>query len=266
MELSSTFRRIIALIINILNNILPILVIIFFNKKGVIMIKIKDIPIFSNLDTRFHKELHDDIHIKKFTKQSIIFYEGEYSDYLHILLEGQVRLYKTSPKDAMIQLHRLNAPALIGEYACFEQMPFPATCEFISDGGTIGLLHLKKLMKYLEDPTFSLAVLKSMTNKVMMLSSLVHKETILSSEAKVADLILNETALFNSIKNNEIASILNITPETLSRILSKFKKHKIINMRNHIIQIENLEALHLIIEKNTLKSCTQCLTKENALC
>ena len=101
-----------------------------------------------------------------------------------------------------------------------------------------------------------------MTNKVMMLSSLVHKETILSSEAKVADLILNETEVFNTIKNNEIASILNITPETLSRILSKLKRYEIITIKNHIVKIENIEALHIIIEKNTLKSCTDCLSKE----
>lgn len=162
----------------------------------------------------------------------------------------------------MVQVHRLNAPSIIGEYACLEQVPFPATCEFISDKGTVGLLHFKKVMEYLKDPVFSLALLKSMTNKVMMLSSLVHKETILSSEAKVADLLLNEQEAFNTIKNNEIASILNITPETLSRILSKLKKNHIIASENSLIKICNIEALHVIIEKNTLKSCTNCLSKD----
>jgi len=226
------------------------------------MLKIEEMPMFSHLDKKFHKQLYDNIYIRDFRKNSIVFYEGDCSDYLHILIDGQVRLYKTSPKDTMIQLHRLNAPAIIGEYACLEQVAFPATCEFISDRGTIGLLHFKNLMKYLEDPNFSLALLKSMTNKVMILYSLVHKETILSSEAKVADLILNEIEVFNSIKNSEVASILNITPETLSRILSKLKKYEIINIKNHIVKIKNIEALHIIIEKNTLKSCTNCLSKE----
>ena len=216
---------------------------------------------FSNLDKKFHKDLYDSIYIRNFTKHSILFYEGDSSDYLHILLDGQVRLFKTSPKDTMVQLHRLNAPSIIGEYACLEQVPFPATCEFISDKGTVGLLHFKKVIEYLNDPTFSLSLLKSMTNKVMMLSSLVHKETILSSEAKVADLLLNEKKIFNKIKNNEIASILNITPETLSRILSKLKKSKIISNNNNLIEICNIEALHIIIEKNTIKSCTNCLSK-----
>jgi CRP/FNR family transcriptional regulator len=226
------------------------------------MIKIEDTPLFINLDKKFHKKLYENIYIRNFSKNSIVFYEGDTSDYLHILLDGQVRLYKTSPKDSMIQIHRLHAPATIGEYACLEQVAFPATCEFISDGGgIIGLLHFKEVMKYLKNPEFSLALLKSMTNKVMMLSSLVHKETILSSEAKVADLILNEIDIFNRVKNNEIASILNITPETLSRILGKLRKSNIITVKNHIVEILSIEALHIIIEKNTIKACINCFKK-----
>jgi len=225
------------------------------------MIKIEDIPMFSNLSKKFHKELHDSIYIRHFTKNSIVFYEGDSSDYLHILLDGQVRLYKTSPKDSMIQLHRLNAPSTIAEYPCLEQVAFPATCEFISERGTIGLLHFKNVLKYLNDPSFSLGLLKSMTNKVMILSALVHKETILSSEAKVADLILNEIEIFNRVKNNEIASILNITPETLSRILGKLKRDNIISVKNHMVEILNFESLHIILEKNTLKACVDCIPK-----
>ena len=208
------------------------------------------------LDKKFHKELYENVYIRNFSKNSIVFYEGDCSDYLHILLDGQVRLYKTSPKNSMIQIHRLHAPATIGEYACLEQVAFPATCEFISERGTIGLLHFKDVKRYLKEPDFSLALLKSMTNKIMILSSLVHKETILSSEAKVADLILNDIDIFNRVKNNEIASILNITPETLSRILGRLKKKNIIRVKKQIIEIVNVEALHIIIEKNTIKACS----------
>jgi CRP/FNR family transcriptional regulator len=226
------------------------------------MIQLEDVPMFCNLDKRFHKKLHNSIYIRHFSRNSVVFYEGDSSDYLHILLEGQVRLYKTSPKNSTIQIHRLIAPAVIGEYACLDQVPFPASCEFISETGVIGLLHFDEVMKYMREPDFSLALLKSMTNKVMLLSSLVHKETILSSEAKVADLILNDTETFSRIKNNEIASILNITPETLSRILSKLKKEKIISFKNHTLKIINLEALHILLEKNTIKACVDCLGKK----
>ena len=230
------------------------------------MMKVEDIPLFTNLNKSFYKSISEHIYIRKFSKNGIVFYEGDCSDYLHILLEGQVRLYKTSPKNTTIQIHRLNAPATIGEYACLERVAFPATCEVISSSGVIGLLHFDKVMEYLKEPHFALALLKSMTNKVMMLSSLVHKETILSSEAKVADLLLNELDIFNRVKNNEIASILNITPETLSRILSRFKKENIIDIQNHKVVVCDIKALHMILEKNTLKACSDCLAKRKVSC
>lgn len=222
------------------------------------MIELHDIPMFSALGETYIKELKNNIHIKHYTKDSIVFYEGDESEYLHILMEGGVKLYKTSPKGTQIQINRFTAPSLIAEYACFEQEIFPATCEFVSDGA-IGLLHFNKLYEYLNQAQFSLELIKSLTGKVMMLSALVHKETILSSEAKVADLMIKKASIFNRLKNNEIASILNLTPETFSRILTKFKKEGIISAEDHIITVLNKDALFHIVETNTMKDCTNCI-------
>ncbi len=222
------------------------------------MIDLKDIPLFSSLEEKDIEELKKTINIKRYKKKSILFYEGEQSEYLYILLKGDVKLYKTSPKGTQIQINRLLAPSLIGEFACFEREKFPATCEFITDGD-VGLLHFDKLYEYLNNASFALEIIKSLTSKVLLLSSLVHQETILSSEAKVADLLIKKEAIFNRLKNNEIASILNISPETFSRILSKFKKESIIAIKNHKIKILNRDALFLIIETNTIKECNNCI-------
>jgi len=222
------------------------------------MVDIADIPMFSDLEKKFHKELKESIYIKKYNKKSIVFYEGDESDYLHILLEGTIRLYKTSPKGSEVQIKRMDAPNTIGEYAIFEKEPFPVTCEFISNGA-MGMLHFDKVYKYLDNKEFSLGLIKSLTSKIMLLSSLVHKETILSSEAKVADLMIEKLSIFNRLKNNEIASILNLTPETFSRILSKFKREKIISIQQHNLSILNREALYTIIETNTIRECNNCI-------
>lgn len=222
------------------------------------MIELYDIPMFSALGETYIKELKKNIHIKHYTKDSIVFYEGDESEYLHILMDGGVKLYKTSPKGTQIQINRFTAPSLIAEFACFEQEIFPATCEFVSDGA-IGLLHFDKLYEYLSQAEFSLELIKSLTGKVMMLSALVHKETILSSEAKVADLMIKKASIFNRLKNNEIASILNLTPETFSRILTKFKKEGIISVEDHIIKVLNRDALFHIVDTNTMKDCTNCI-------
>ena len=222
------------------------------------MYKLEEIPMFSALTGVHLKELYDQTHIKQFSKDSIVFYEGDESKYLHILLNGSIKLYKTTPKGTQIQINRMGAPALIGEYACFENQPFPATCEFLTDG-MMGLLPFEFVYKHLNNSDFSLEIIKSLTGKVALLSALVHKETVLSSEAKVADLMMQKLPLFHRLKNNEIASMLNLTPETFSRILTKFKKEGIISVKNQKITLENEEALYNIVETNTIKDCTNCI-------
>ncbi len=227
------------------------------------VVKLEEIPMFSALSGVHKQELYNAIHIKHYAKESIVFYEGDESEYLHILIEGDVKLYKTSPKGSQIQINRLSAPSLIAEFACFEKEVFPATCEFVTDGA-IGLLHFDTLYTYLNQPAFSLELIKSLTSKVMLLSSLVHKETILSSEAKVADLMIKKVGIFNRLKNNEIASILNLTPETFSRILTKFKKEGIISVDNHVLKVLNTDALYSIVDTNTMKECTNCIAQFKA--
>ena len=213
---------------------------------------------FSALTQSNLKELYNQTHIKNYTKDSIVFYEGDDSNHLHILLEGSVKLYKTTPKGTQIQINRLGAPDLIGEYACFEELPFPATCEFVTNG-TIGRLPFEVIYKHLGDSNFSLEIIKSLTGKVSLLSALVHKETVLSSEAKVADLMLQKLSMFHRLKNNELASILNLTPETFSRILTKLKKEQIITVKDQKIVILNEDALYTIVDTNTMKDCTNCI-------
>ncbi|HIP18507.1 MAG TPA: Crp/Fnr family transcriptional regulator [Sulfurovum sp.] len=222
------------------------------------MLRLEDIPMFSALTQENLKDLYNQTHIKNYSKDSIVFYEGDESNYLYILLEGSVKLYKTTPKGTQIQINRLGAPDLIGEYASFEKMPFPATCEFVTHG-TIGLLPFEVVYKHLSDPNFSMEIIKSLTGKVSLLTALIHKETVLSSEAKVADLMLQKLSMFHRLKNNELASILNLTPETFSRILTKLKKEKIIAVENQKIVIVNEDALYTIVDTNTMKDCTNCI-------
>lgn len=216
------------------------------------MLKIQDIPLFSGLNTMQLAELQAHLHVKYYTKDSIVFYEEDKSEYLHILLEGSVRLYKTTPSGKEVYMHGIDAPSAIALFPALERVAFPATCAFLTDGAA-GLLPLEKLHKCLENLDFSLAVIKAMSKRMKLLENLLHKETVFSSEAKIADLIANNAKVFQYLKNNEIASILNITPETLSRILTKLKKEEIITLNEHVVTILNQNALQNIIETNSMK-------------
>lgn len=216
------------------------------------MFELKDIPLFSGLSERQLSELQDHIHVKHYSKGNIVFYEEEKSEYLHILLQGNVKLYKTTPNGKEVYLHGMTAPSPLALLPALERVAFPATCTFLSEG-TVGLLPLNKLHQCLENIDFSLAMIKVMSKRMKLLENLLHRETIFSSEAKIADMISNNANIFQYLKKNEIASILNITPETLSRILTKLKKEEIITINEHVLTILDQKALQEIIDTNSMK-------------
>lgn len=225
------------------------------------MYNLTDIQLFSKVSDKYLNEIKQNAITRSYSKDSIVFYEGDTSQYLYVILEGTVKMYKTTPKGTQIQINRFDAPAMVGEYACFENQPFPASCEFITEGKMV-MIPFNHILKNLDDGQFSLELIKSLTAKVMVLSALIHKETIFSSEAKVAKMLIENVEIFSKLKYNEIASILNLTPETLSRIFKKFKKEKIIEMKTgQHVKILNYDVLEEVIESNKVKECTNCIAQ-----
>ena len=223
------------------------------------MVDLREVQLFSKLSDRNLAEIEAQSVVRSYSRESIVFYEGDRGDYLYIVIEGIVKLYKTSPKGTQIQINRFEAPAVVGEYACFERMPFPATCEFVTDG-KMAMVPYEFIYRHLGEEDFSLEIIKSLTSKIMVLSALIHKETIFSSEAKVAKMLLENSEIFSKLKYNEVASILNLTPETLSRIFKKMKKEGIIEVdRQHRVFVLDPAALDRVIESNKIKTCTNCL-------
>lgn len=213
------------------------------------MNKIKDIPMFSNLSENNLNALAKISHFKNYSADEIVFYEGDDPGTLYILTEGILRLYKTDAKGNEIYIHQFIRTGLVGELACFENMNYPATARFITKGQILKVDYQSLEKDFFQNPEVCMEIIKSLTKKVKILSNVIHKEMILTSEAKVAKIIIEHSELFEQLKNTQIASILNITPETLSRILTRFKKAELISMgKNHKVKILNSIKLTTIFE------------------
>ena len=65
--------------------------------------------------------------------------------------------------------------------------------------------------------------------------------------AKVAHMLCNDLESFNSMKKHEIAYLLHLQPETLSRILKKLNRNGLIEIDGKVT-IKNLKSLKMIYE------------------
>jgi len=213
------------------------------------MYRIEDIPLFSKLSQESIRKLEKISHFKKYNAGEILFFEGDNPGTLYVLIGGLLRLYKTDSKGNEIYIHQFFQTGLVGELACFENIKYPATAKFITKGEVLKIDFKKLESDFFENPKISSEIIKSLTRKIKILSNVIHKEMILTSEAKVARLIMIHKDFFGKIKNSDIASMANMTPETLSRILSKFKKLKYIKIdEKHHVEVLEEDILRAMFE------------------
>lgn len=207
------------------------------------MDRIRNVSCFSKLTDEQLEKLKKISVIKKFKAKEILFYEGDEPIYLYVLLQGTLKVYKTNHKGQQIFLHQFYPGGLVAELANFENIPYPATAEFMSDSEVLRIDYKALEKDFFKNPEISFEIIKSLIAKHKILIDVIQKEVILTADAKVAKFILENGDLFKTLKNTQVASILNLTPETLSRTLSKFKSSGLIDLdeKHHIRVLEPLK-------------------------
>ena len=188
-----------------------------------------DIALFSHLRPDQLHRIEQISTIRHCDVGEILFYEGDQSLYFHFLVEGEINIFKSSSAVETISLHRFRAPSLVAEMATLKKIPYPASAECTLPATVIRIKRDPFLAFLQEDPSLSIAFIASLTQKIAVLERSLQRLSAPGAAAKVARLILEEKSIFERLKGIEIAQLLGMTPETLSRTLTKFQKQLLIS-------------------------------------
>lgn len=186
------------------------------------------IDIFSHLNPVQLKSLMQISIERSYQAGEILFYEGEESSYFHLLLRGEVSVFKTSAANESILVHRFHAPSLIAEVATLKQIPYPASAECMTATEILKIEREPFLRLLHEDAGLSISLIASLTQKIGALELSIKRHSAPTAMAKVARLLRDEYEVFQHYKGMEIAQMLGITPETLSRMIKKLKAEGIV--------------------------------------
>ncbi|MCK4738289.1 MAG: Crp/Fnr family transcriptional regulator [Sulfurimonas sp.] len=202
--------------------------------------RLKNTVLFKNVDEETIKKIENFTTEHHVTKDNIVFYEGDEPKYLYILVKGVIKLYKTSSSHKEIVLKYFHDNELIGEVANFEEIPYPATAKAYSDVEVLKIDFQKLKEVIVTNPNMAFNIQTSLIKKIKNLENIISTNLVLDSRERVAKYIHNHADDFFETKNIEIAEILGVSPETLSRILKFFKDHDIINVKTKFIDKEAL--------------------------
>ena len=206
--------------------------------------KLKDIYLFKNLCDETLNKIAEFTSPVKLLKDNILFYEGDESKYLYLLTNGIVKLYKTASNDKEIVMKYFHPNELIAEVANFDNIPYPASAQAFTDSEVLKIDFEKLKEVIYSDPELSFVIQASLIKKIRNLEKLVFLHVVLDSKERIAKYLCEYTEDFFNTKNIIVAEILNISPETLSRMLRVFKNEGLIDSKAKTVDKKRLELLY----------------------
>ncbi len=179
---------------------------------------------------------------------SMLFFEKEQPKSLILLTKGLLKVYKTDLKNNEIVLHRFSPFSLVAEMAVMEHIPFPASAMFERDGEVI-LIDYQKLQKLcVNNPDFSMGMVRSLNRKIKNLERVIELNIVLDSTSRLAKYIVEHEHKLGDLKHYQMADELHMTPETLSRVFKRLSTLQLIEKKSHTIKIINKEGLRVLFE------------------
>ena len=196
---------------------------------------LQSIPIFSKLDSSELILLQKISKLKKYKNNQIIFYEGDESLNLHIVIDGKVDIFKTNIKGKEISLKQFIPFSFIAEISNYNHIKFPASAKTMEDS-TILLINYKEFEhNLLYHPSIASIIIESISKKVLTLEKIISENMTMDATQRIAKFIYENEEEFLNKKHHIIANKLNITAVTFSRILKKLKEKGLISLNNHIL-------------------------------
>lgn len=215
---------------------------------------LKNVPIFSQLRDDELDKISSITFDKRYRKGSTIFMEGDKGEAFYFIKSGKIKISKSSKDGKELILNIYGKNQVFAEVTIFNDISYPATAEAIEDAvvGVIMNSDLEKLIKTNADLGFNLIKIlsKRLFNAQMKLKQLALNDTYSRTADTLIRLSSNHGVMRNGhiefeleLSRQELANMIGTARETVSRVLSRFKKEGSIEITGKKIVIKDIDKL-----------------------
>lgn len=195
-------------------------------EKNTLLDLLNAIDLFASLNESEKKALAAISRHQHFQKGETLFTKGEVSRSVMILTDGVVHIFKHDGKGNEITIGSFHRYALLAEAATLRRSPLPSSATFKTDGSIlkISLDGFERFLK--QHPLFAYKVIQSLLEKIDLLQQNIHFGLASSSKEKILNFYSRNPRIAMELRQYEVASILGMTPETLSRGIRQLVREK----------------------------------------
>lgn len=210
------------------------------------------LPLFQELTPEQIAHLAAHTRAKRLPKGEMLFQRGDIAHGFYFIVFGQVKLAFPSSSGNEKVVEILGPRQSFGEAAVFAQRPYPVFAQALADSLLL-FVPRDAIFELLEtDNSFARNMLAGLAMRLHSLIMDVESYSLRSSAQRVIGYLLqhcpNEHCegsieIILPTSKQVIASRLNLTPETLSRILHDLTEARLIEMQGKHIKIGDLKRL-----------------------
>jgi len=215
---------------------------------------LKKAPIFSQLKEEDLQKILSITIEKRYKKGSIVFMEGDRGEAFYFIKSGKIKISKSSKDGKELILNIYGKNHVFAEVTIFNDISYPATAEVLEDAelGVILNNDLEKLIKSNADLGLNLikVLSKRLFDAQMKLKQIALNDTYSRTAHTLLRLSKNLGIEGNGriefdldLSRQELANMIGTARETVSRILSRFKKEGSIDISGKKIIITDIEKL-----------------------
>jgi CRP-like cAMP-binding protein len=212
---------------------------------------ISRLPLFGEVSPEQLQQVAAESRERRLAKGEMLFHKGDPARGFFYIVWGQIKLAFPSAQGNEKVVQVLGPRQSFGEAVMFMDRPFPVFAEAVAETLVIHIPR-KPVIELLErDTSFALAMLAGMSTRLHILVHDVESYSLRSSAQRVIGYLLQQCPYEGSgaaeialpTSKQLIASLLNLTPETLSRIFRDLGDSGLIEVHGRQIRIPDIGKL-----------------------
>ncbi|MFP4237030.1 MAG: Crp/Fnr family transcriptional regulator [Desulfonatronovibrio sp.] len=213
---------------------------------------IQNLSVFSTLSPDYLRELENIAQIRKYPAGKTIFMENDPGTGFYGILEGKIKIYKSSPLGKEHILHIFGPGEIFAEVAVFAGRNFPASAMVLEESSLVFFPRERFRALLAENPDLSMALLGLMSMRLRQMVGKVEELSLKEVPARLAAylLLIRENSSRDrfdlDVNKTQLASLLGTVPETLSRVIRRMKEEEFIEIKGKqlkLLDIPGLEGL-----------------------
>lgn len=212
----------------------------------------KEFTLFDLMTSEQKSVIYNKARLKNLTAGETLFNRGDFAEHFYLVNKGQIKILRLMSTGDEKVFKVFTHGGTIAEVAMFvpsQQYPMTAIAEIDTQ---VSVFHKKHLFELIEtSPQLALAIMRFMSQRIASLMDTIDTLTQVNADQRLVMFFAQQYAKQSSEKpsitlpyaKKVLAGQLSIKPETLSRILKKFKQNELIIEQGSQVSFPDINKL-----------------------